>query len=59
MKLVEPTFEQKLEDIRVGSNKYIYEVLRGLSDRVTKLEKRQLEKVTEKMEEPTPKVGKK
>ena len=57
---VELTFEQKLEDIKVGSNKYIYEVLRELSDRITKLEKKQPEKVvTEKKEEPTLKVGKK
>ena len=60
MKLVESTFEQKLEDVKSGSNRYIYDILRELSDRITKLEKKQPEKlVTEKKEEPTLKVGKK
>jgi len=57
---IELTFEQKLENIKVGSNKYIYEVLRDLSDRIAKLEKKQSEKGTvERKEEQASKVGKK
>ncbi|MFX0184092.1 MAG: hypothetical protein ACFE95_13500 [Candidatus Hodarchaeota archaeon] len=57
MEAIKLTLGQKMEDLKLGSTRYIYEILKDLSDRITELEgNRKSEKISDS---PLPKVGKK